>query len=73
MQNDHNELWNLVDLIQKDHLGSWERFKYSVSMPIKNGRFVVERTFMIEIDRMLSNVLLVLRCLTDLKPQTKVW
>ena len=38
MQNDHDELWNLVDLIETGYLGSWDEFKYEISVPIKIGR-----------------------------------
>lgn len=38
MSNDHKELWNLVDLVETDYLGSWDEFKNEVSEPIKLGR-----------------------------------
>jgi SNF2 family DNA or RNA helicase len=38
MQNDHNELWNLIDLVETGYLGTWEQFKSEVSIPIKIGR-----------------------------------
>lgn len=40
MQNNHNELWNIVDLAQTDYLGSWEEFERTYSKPIKYGRCV---------------------------------
>ena len=38
MSNDHKELWNLVDLVETDYLGSWDEFKNEVAEPIKLGR-----------------------------------
>ena len=38
MQNDHKELWNLIDLVESGYLGEWEEFRRSVSIPIKMGR-----------------------------------
>jgi hypothetical protein len=40
MQNHHQELWNLVDLVETDFLGDWNEFKYEVADPIKLGRYV---------------------------------
>jgi hypothetical protein len=34
----HDELWNLVDIVAKDHLGSWEEFDYEMSKPIMLAR-----------------------------------
>jgi hypothetical protein len=34
----HDELWNLVDIVAKDHLGSWEEFKYGISQAIMLAR-----------------------------------
>lgn len=38
MQNDHSELWNLVDLVETDYLGDYKAFKDQVSIPIKIAR-----------------------------------
>jgi SNF2 family DNA or RNA helicase len=38
MQNDHKELWNLIDLIETDYIGSWDEFKNEVANPIKVAR-----------------------------------
>jgi SNF2 family DNA or RNA helicase len=38
MQNDHKELWNLIDLIETDYIGSWDEFKNEVADPIKVAR-----------------------------------
>ena len=40
MSNDHKELWNLVDLVETDYLGSWEEFKNETADIIKFGRYV---------------------------------
>jgi hypothetical protein len=34
----HDELWNLVDIVAKDHLGSWDEFNYEMSKPIMLAR-----------------------------------
>jgi SNF2 family DNA or RNA helicase len=38
MQNDHKELWNLIDLVETDYLGSWEEFNGDTAHAIKHGR-----------------------------------
>jgi len=38
MQNNHEELWNLVDMAVPDFLGSWQRFKSETSNPIMLSR-----------------------------------
>lgn len=38
MQNDHKELWNLIDLVETDYLGSWEDFRGDTADAIKYGR-----------------------------------
>jgi len=38
MQNNHQELWTLVDLVETNFLGDWNDFKYEVADPIKLGR-----------------------------------
>jgi SNF2 family DNA or RNA helicase len=38
MQNDHEELWSEVDLVNPGFLGSLDEFKGDVSVPIKIGR-----------------------------------
>jgi SNF2-related domain len=38
MQNKHEELWNLIDLVETDFLGSWSEFQQDVANPIKIGR-----------------------------------
>jgi DNA excision repair protein ERCC-6-like 2 len=38
MQNEHKELWNLVDIVAKDHLGPWSQFEMDFSRPIKLAR-----------------------------------
>jgi superfamily II DNA or RNA helicase len=38
MQNNHEELWSEVDLVNPGFLGSWEEFKDDTSVPIKLGR-----------------------------------
>ena len=40
MQNSHEELWNLIDLVQTDYLGSSKQFHQEVAVPIKIGRSV---------------------------------
>lgn len=38
MQNNHKELWTLVDLVCKGYLGPWGEFRAEFSNPIKLGR-----------------------------------
>lgn len=38
MQNNHKELWTLVDLVSKSYLGPWKEFSTEFSNPIKLGR-----------------------------------
>lgn len=38
MQNAHNELWNLVDIVAKDHLGPYTQFDMEYARPIKLSR-----------------------------------
>jgi SNF2 family DNA or RNA helicase len=38
MQNSHDELWNLIDLVAKNYLGTWEEFEQDISIPIKLAR-----------------------------------
>lgn len=38
MQNNHEELWSEVDLVNPGFLGTWEEFKDDTSVPIKLGR-----------------------------------
>jgi len=38
MQNDHKELWNLIDLVETGYLGTWEEFKQDTAQAIKLGR-----------------------------------
>jgi SNF2 family DNA or RNA helicase len=38
MQNDHTELWNLIDLVETGYLGDWEDFKHRTAIPIKIAR-----------------------------------
>jgi SNF2 family DNA or RNA helicase len=38
MQNNHKELWNLVDLVQQDYFGTKEEFNTFVANPIALGR-----------------------------------
>lgn len=40
MQNNHNELYNLIDLIQPGFLGEEQFFKENFSKPILFGRYV---------------------------------
>ena len=40
MQNDHEELWNLIDLVRPGHLGDWKSFKEDISQPILFGRYI---------------------------------
>ena len=40
MQNNHTELWNLVDLVETNHFGSREDFMKHIEHPIKMGRQV---------------------------------
>ena len=40
MQNNHIELWNLVDLVETDYFGSKDNFKEKIEKPIKLGRYV---------------------------------
>ena len=40
MSNDHQELWNLVDLVETNYLGTWEEFKNGTAKIIKYGRYV---------------------------------
>jgi SNF2 family DNA or RNA helicase len=39
MQNDHKELWTLIDLISKNFLQSWGEFKKEFAQPIKLSRY----------------------------------
>lgn len=38
MQNNHEELWSEVDLVNPGFLGTWKEFKEDTSVPIKFGR-----------------------------------
>ena len=38
MQNNHTELWNLVDLVETNYFGTKEEFKNSIEKPITLGR-----------------------------------
>jgi SNF2 family DNA or RNA helicase len=38
MQNDHKELWNLIDLAANNFLGSWTEFELKYAKPIKQSR-----------------------------------
>ena len=35
MQNNHQELWNLIDLVETNYFGSWDKFKTEIADPIK--------------------------------------
>lgn len=37
-QNDHMELWNLVDLVETGYLGDWDEFRNTTGKAIKLGR-----------------------------------
>jgi SNF2 family DNA or RNA helicase len=41
MQNNHKELWNLCDLVETNHLGTWEDFQRNVDRAIALGRYVI--------------------------------
>jgi DNA excision repair protein ERCC-6-like 2 len=41
MQNEHQELWNLVDIVAKDHFGPWQQFEAELARPIKLSRLEV--------------------------------
>jgi SNF2 family DNA or RNA helicase len=38
MQNNHQELWNLCDLVETNYLGTWKEFKDGVGRTISLGR-----------------------------------
>lgn len=38
MQNNHKELWNLVDIVAKDFLGPWNQFNDDFALPIQLSR-----------------------------------
>ena len=40
MQNNHTELWNLVDLIETNYFGTKDEFKTNIDRPITLGRYV---------------------------------
>jgi DNA excision repair protein ERCC-6-like 2 len=40
MQNEHRELWNLIDLAQPGLLGTWSKFMIRVAQPITQGEYV---------------------------------
>ena len=40
MQNNHTELWNLVDLVETNYFGSRDQFMENIEKPIKLGRYV---------------------------------
>lgn len=40
MQNKHEELWNLIDLVVPNFLGSWAQFKSEYALPIKLAEYV---------------------------------
>ena len=40
MQNDHKELWTLIDLTSKGYLGTWKEFEKKYANPIKWSRYV---------------------------------
>lgn len=39
MQNNHKELWNLVDIVAKNYLGPWKQFEADFVGPIKLARY----------------------------------
>jgi SNF2 family DNA or RNA helicase len=41
MQNNHKELWNLVDIVAKDFLGPWNQFNDDFAIPIQLSRYGV--------------------------------
>jgi SNF2 family DNA or RNA helicase len=40
MQNNHKELWNLIDLVEPNYLGDYRTFQSEVETPIKHARYV---------------------------------
>ena len=40
MQNNHKELWNLVDVVAKDFLGPWSQFEDEYAKSIQLSRYV---------------------------------
>jgi SNF2 family DNA or RNA helicase len=40
MQNNHKELWNLVDIVAKGFLGPWSQFEEEYAKPIQLSRYV---------------------------------
>ena len=43
MQNNHTELWNLVDLVQTNYFGTNDEFKMNFDRPITLGRYANRR------------------------------
>jgi SNF2 family DNA or RNA helicase len=41
MQNNHTELWNLVDLIETNYFGTKDEFRVNIERPITLGRYVL--------------------------------
>jgi SNF2 family DNA or RNA helicase len=41
MQNEHKELWNLVDVVAQGHFGPWQQFEAELARPIKLSRLEV--------------------------------
>jgi len=51
MQNNHSELWNLVDLIEPDLLGTFIDFKDTIARPIKAARAKDADAFTVELGK----------------------
>jgi SNF2 family DNA or RNA helicase len=59
MQNNHKELWNLVDLAAKGHFGPWSQFELEFARPIKLSRYdELSRQTLLVIGRIRSFLLL---------------
>ena len=43
MQNHHIDLWTVIDLVQPNHLGSWDDFEDLISRPMRIGRYVCSK------------------------------
>ena len=50
MQNNHTELWNLVDLVETNYFGTKDEFKCNIDRPITLGRYVHPHSFRINHD-----------------------
>jgi SNF2 family DNA or RNA helicase len=46
MQNNHDELWSVVELVQPGYLGEWDLFEQEYAVPLKLARYVFSITML---------------------------